>query len=128
MKPTIYPSLQETLGLHRQLILRFGGAEGVRDRGLLESALVRPRTGYYDTLSMQAAALLQSLCPNHCFVDGNKRAAFATAAVFLLINGYSLRIDPNESEAFIVDDVIGNRAEIETIASWLEARMVPAKS
>ena len=128
MKPTIYPSLQETLELHRQLILRFGGAEGVRDRGLLESALVRPRTGYYDTLSMQAAALLQSLCRNHCFVDGNKRAAFATAAVFLLMNGYSLRIDPNESEAFIVDDVIGNRAEIETIASWLEARMVPAKS
>jgi death-on-curing protein len=128
MKPTIYPSLQETLELHRQLILRFGGAEGVRDRGLLESALVRPRTGYYDTLSMQAAALLQSLCRNHCFVDGNKRAAFATAAVFLLMNGYRLRIDPNESEAFIVDDVIGNRAEIETIASWLEARMVPAKS
>lgn len=128
MKPTLYPSLQETLELHRQLILRFGGAEGVRDRGLLESALVRPRTGYYDTLSMQAAALLQSLCRNHCFVDGNKRAAFATAAVFLLMNGYRLRIDANEGEAFIVDDVIGNRAEIETIASWLEARMVPAKS
>lgn len=128
MKPTLYPSLQETLELHRQLILRFGGAEGVRDRGLLESALVRPRTGYYDTLSMQAAALLQSLCRNHCLVDGNKPAAFATAAVFLLMNGYRLRIDANEGEAFIVDDVIGNRAEIETIASWLEARMVPAKS
>ena len=75
MKPTISPSLQEALELHRQLILQFGGAEGARDRGLLESALVRPRTGYYDTLSMQAAALLQSLCPNHCFVDGNERAA-----------------------------------------------------
>jgi len=127
MKPALFPSLQETLELHRQLILRFGGAAGVRDKGLLESALVRPQTGYYDTLSMQAAALLQSLCRSHCFIDGNKRVAFATAAVFLLMNGYRLRTDANEGEAFIVDDVIGNRAEIETIASWLEARMVPAQ-
>jgi len=52
---TLFPTLQETLELHDQLILRFGGSKGVRDLGLLESALVRPQTGYYDTLSMQAA-------------------------------------------------------------------------
>lgn len=124
MKPTLFPSLQEILELHRQLILRFGGAEGVRDKGLLESALVRPRTGYYDTLSMQAAALLQSLCRSHCFVDGNKRVAFATAAIFLRMNGYRLRVDAADGEAFIVEQVIGRNADLETIASWLEARMV----
>lgn len=125
MKPALFPSLQETLELHRQLILRFGGAEGVRDKGLLESALVRPQTGYYDTLSMQAAALLQSLCRSDCFVDGNKRVAFATAAIFLRLNGYRLRVEAGDGESFIVDEVIGDRADIEAIASWLEARMVP---
>ncbi len=124
MKPTLFPSLQEILELHRQLILRFEGAEGERDKGLLESALVRPRTGYYDTLSMQAAALLQSLCRSHCFVDGNKRAAFASAAIFLRMNGYRLRVDAADGEAFIVEQVIGRNADLETIASWLEARMV----
>ena len=125
MKPTLFPSLQEILELHRQLILRFGGAEGVRDKGLLESALVRPRTGYYDTLSMQAAALLQSLCRSHCFVDGNKRVAFATAAIFLRMNGYRLHVGATDGEAFIVEQVIGRKADLETIASWLEAHMVP---
>lgn len=128
MEPALFPSLQEILELHRQLILRFGGAEGVRDKGLLESALVRPQTGYYDTLSMQAAALLQSLCRSHCFVDGNKRVAFAAAAIFLRVNGYRLRVDAAAGEAFIVEEVIGNRADIEKITSWLEARMIPVKS
>ncbi len=125
MKPTLFPSLQETLELHRQLIVHFGGAEGVRDMGLLESALVRPQTGYYDTLSTQAAALLQSLCRSQCFVDGNKRVAFATAAIFLRMNGYRLRVDAANGEAFIVEQVIGRQADLETIASWLEANMVP---
>lgn len=128
MQPTLFPSLQETLELHRLLIERFGGASGVRDPGLLESALLRPRTGYYDTLSMQAAALLQSLCQGHCFVDGNKRVAFATAAIFLKLNGYRLKVDAAEGESFIVDEVIGNRARVETIATWLEARMIPTGS
>jgi death-on-curing protein len=127
MESTLFPSLQEILELHRQLILRFGGADGVRDKGLLESALVRPQTGYYDTLSMQAAALLQSLCRSHCFVDGNKRVAFAAAAIFLRVNGYRLRVDAAAGEAFIVAEVIGNRADIEKITSWLESRMIPAK-
>lgn len=123
MKPTLFPSLKETLELHRELIQRFGGTSGVRDKGLLESALLRPQTGYYDTLSMQAAALLQSLCRNHCFVDGNKRVAFATAAIFLRLNGYRLRLDAADGESFIINEVIGNKAQIEAIATWLEAHM-----
>ena len=65
----------------------------VRDLGLLESALLRPQTGYYDALSLQAAALMQSLCQGRCFVDGNKRVAFATAAIFLRLNGFRLAVD-----------------------------------
>ena len=123
IQPVLFPSLQETLELHEQLIRRFGGHEGVLDMGLLESALIRPQTGYYDTLSLQAAALLQSLCQNHCFVDGNKRVAFANTAIFLRMNGYRLSVDPDNGESFIIDQVIQNRITIENIATWLEGHM-----
>lgn len=88
--------------------------------GLLESALVRPQTGYYDTLSMQAAALLQSLCQNHCFVDGNKRVAFASTAIFLRMNGYRLIVSADDGESFLIEHVIKRRLAIEDIATWLE--------
>ena len=120
---TLFPTLQETLELHEQLILRFGGSKGVRDLGLLESALVRPQTGYYETLSMQAAALFQSLCHNHCFVDGNKRVAFASTAIFLRMNGYRLIVKPDDGESLVVEQVIQKRVAIEVIAAWLEGRM-----
>ena len=99
-QPVLYLTLQETLELHEHLIRRFGGPAGVRDMGLLESALIRPQTGYYETLSMQAAALLQSLCQNHCFVDGNKRVAFAATAIFLRMNGYRLSVKADDGETF----------------------------
>ena len=72
---------------------------------------------------MQAAALLQSLCQNHCFVDGNKRVAFAATAIFLRMNGYRLSVKVDEGETFMVDHVIRKRVVIEDIATWLEARM-----
>lgn len=122
-RPVLYLTLQETLELHEQLILRFGGAAGVRDMGLLESALIRPQTGYYESLSMQAAALLQSLCQNHCFVDGNKRVAFAATAIFLRMNGYRLQVDAAEGESLIVDRVIQGKISIEEITTWLEGVM-----
>ena len=120
---TTFLTLHEALELHDQLILRFGGSKGVRDLGLLESALVRPQTGYYDTLSMQAAALFQSLCQNHCFVDGNKRVAFASTAIFLRMNGDRLSVKPDDGESFIIDQVIQSRITIENIATWIEGRM-----
>ena len=123
-QPVLYLTLQETLDLHEQLILRFGGPAGVRDMGLLESALIRPQTGYYETLSMQAAALLQSLCQNHCFVDGNKRVAFAATAIFLRMNGYRLSVKAGEGQTFLIDQVIQKKVAIENIATWLEAIMI----
>lgn len=123
MKVTLYPTLAEVLQLHEILIERFGGSGGIRDLGLLESALMRPQTGYYKSLSQEAAALLQSLCKNHAFVDGNKRIAFATTAVFLRMNGYRLKVDPDNGEKFLIDEVINGNAAIEKIASWLERNM-----
>lgn len=123
IQAVLFPTLQETLELHEQLVHRFGGSAGVLDMGLLESALIRPQTGYYETLSLQAAALLQSLCQNHCFVDGNKRVAFACTAIFLRMNGYRLSITPDDGESFLIDHVIQKRIAIEAIASWLESSM-----
>jgi len=126
MKVTLYPTLHEVLELHATLIERFGGQGGLRDAGLLESALMRPQTGYYATLSLEAAALLQSLTMNHAFVDGNKRVAFATTAIFLRLNGYRLKVDADNGEAFLIKKVIGKKASIDEISRWLEANMKKA--
>lgn len=91
--------------------------------GLLESALMRPQTGYYKTLSLEAAALLQSLAQNHAFIDGNKRIAFATTAIFLRMNGYRLKVSADNGESFLIDKVIQQKVDIETIAAWLERHM-----
>ena len=122
----LYPTLAETLELHSRLIDRFGGKGGARDLGLLESALMRPQTGYYSSLSLEAAALLQSLSQNHAFVDGNKRVAFATTAIFLRINGYRLKVDADNGESFLINKVIKAKVDIQEIAAGLEKYMKPA--
>lgn len=123
MSVTLYPSLQEALALHEALLARFGGTPGVRDLGALESALHRPRSGYYQRLAEQAAALLHSLAMNHAFVDGNKRVAFALTAVFLRINGYRLVVSADAAERFLVEEVIVARAGIAVIEPWLARHM-----
>lgn len=123
MNATVFLTLAEVLALHRDLIRRFGGNGGVRDPGLLESALARPRSGYYETLSLQAAALFQSLCQNHAFVDGNKRVAFSATAVFLRVNGHRLVVSADDAERFVIDRAIVGRAELDEIATWLERHL-----
>ncbi len=127
MRVTLYPTFSEVLELHRILIERFGGSPGLRDPGLLESALMRPQTGYYKTLSLEGAALLQSLCQNHAFVDGNKRVAFAVTAIFLRMNGFRLKVDADNGESFLIKNVIGKKASIDEIATWLEKHMKKVK-
>lgn len=123
MKETLYPTLEEALYLHDVLIQRFGGKAGVLDKGLLESALARPRSGYYRSISEQAAALMQSLAVNYPFVDGNKRVAFALTAVFLKINGLHLFVEATEGVHFIEVTLITERAALSTITAWIEAHV-----
>ena len=73
---TDYLTFADTLAIHADLIERYGGSPGLRDAGLLESALFRPQTGYYADLIEEAAAPWESLGQGHAFVDGNKRIAF----------------------------------------------------
>jgi death-on-curing protein len=123
MSQALYLTLEEVLALHAALIARHGGAAGVRDRGLVESALARARSGYYDSLSEQAAALLQSFARNHAFFDGNKRLAWASSLVFLRMNGYRVRVSADEAERFLIDQVIVGHAELAAIAGWIETYM-----
>ncbi len=126
MDTTLYLTLDEVLAVHAALIARHGGAQGVRDMGLVESALARARSGYYGSLSEQAAALLQSFAMSHAFIDGNKRVAWASSMVFLRMNGYRVRVSADDAERFLIDQVIMGRAEIATIARWLERYMCAA--
>jgi death-on-curing protein len=122
---TLYPTLEETLELHLRLIERFGGKPGVRDLGLLQSALGRPKSGYYNSLSLQAAALLQSLSLNHSFIDGNKRVAFALTAIFLIMNGQRLKVSADSGESFLIEKIIKDKVDLEVIAEWLEHNSKP---
>jgi death-on-curing protein len=75
----IYLTVAEVLTIHKQQIDQYGGIDGLRDSGLLESAIFRPQTGYYNSVAEESAALMESLANNHPFLDGNKRVAFAAA-------------------------------------------------
>jgi death-on-curing protein len=88
-----------------------------------ESALARPRSGHYRSISEQAAALMQSLAMNHPFVDGNKRVAFALTAVFLRMNGLKLCVEASEGVSFIEIALITERANLAAITDWLEAHI-----
>ena len=92
-----YLTLVEVLAMHGDQIERYGGSPGLRDPGLLESALYRPQTGYYADLVEEAAALWESVAQNHPFFDGNKRTAFAATYTFLAINGAPLTATAEEA-------------------------------
>ncbi|CAN2188449.1 Doc Prophage maintenance system killer protein [Candidatus Nanopelagicaceae bacterium] len=85
-----YLTVPDVLAMHMVLIKKYGGSDGIRDMGALESALARPQSGYYKDVIESAAALLESLPINHPFIDGNKRVAFAATDTFLRINGYEI--------------------------------------
>lgn len=112
-------TLDEVLAIQERLIGVFGGAAGVHDLGLLESALYRPQTGYYADLLEMAAALFESLLMNHPFVDGNKRTAFFATDVFLRLNGWVIRVEPVEAHEFLVSGLERGELRFETLLAWL---------
>ena len=117
-------SVDEVLAIQARLIDRFGGQQGIRDQGLLESALFRPQTGYYIHLEEMAAALFESLLFNHAFVDGNERIAFFATDVFRRLNGWKLRVTADEGEKFIVGILEDNDRAFDKIVSWFRESMV----
>jgi death on curing protein len=92
-----YLSVNDVKLIHHELIERFGGLHGIRDTNGLESAVMRPQSGYYESILEEAAALMESLANNHPFIDGNKRIAFFAADIFLRLNGLHIETDNEDA-------------------------------
>ena len=119
-----YVEIDEVYKIHRAVIARAGTVASVRDFALLHSAVERPKATYggqdlYPTLFTKAAALLQSLCLNHAFTDGNKRTAWLATKRFLYLNGYQLKAGKDETVELVVR-VDSQHPEIKEIARWLK--------
>lgn len=124
MKQTKYLILDEVIAMHDSMIELYGGSFGIRDIGLLQSAISRPQASFggidlYPTIFDKAAALFHSLMFNHAFADGNKRTTMTTTARFLAINGYSVEVTQKEFVEFPLR-VENNRLSLEEIANWLK--------
>lgn len=126
-----YLTSQQILAIHDQMIKHFGGSDGIRDIGLLESAAARPQASFdgvsmYETIFDKAAALLHSLLKNHPFVDGNKRTAIASTGIFLKINKYRLMNQHEKALEFALK-VENGSLSFEEIADWLKKYSIPTR-
>jgi death on curing protein len=119
MAERVYLTVGEVLQIHHQLIENYGGAHGLRDKGLLESAVFRPQIGYYNSIAEEAAALMESLANNHPFLDGNKRISFAAAHTFLLVNGYDLEVRPLAAYEFMMHSIARREFRFGRILEWI---------
>ena len=115
-------NVDDVLAIHREQLALFGGSDGLRDRGLLESAMDRPRNRWHygeDDLAALAAAYAFGLSRNHPFVDGNKRVAFAAMMVFLRINGVAFKPPSADATAAMLDLASGEMDDI-GLARWIK--------
>lgn len=126
MNEVEYLDLEDVVG-----IVRYLGVGPIRDVGLLDSAVSRPRSSAfgedaYTTLSLKAAALLHSLTKNHALVDGNKRIAWLSTVVFCDMNGLEPRLSHDEAFQLVCDVASSTEAELPKIADRL--RVAPRQS
>ena len=130
MNEPIWLDTSIILDVHAEQLALFGGADGIRDLGLLESALGRPlnKFAYGETsLASLAAADGFGIARNHPFVDGNKRAAFASIIVFLGLNGVEFEVPPEAATAMILGLAAGEINE-DGLAQWINDNMPDAPS
>jgi death-on-curing protein len=123
----VWLRLDVLLAVHEEQLVEHGGPSGVRDQGLLESALARPQQlaayGEPDASAL-AAALTWGLAKNHPFVDGNKRTAFVAMELFLLCNGYVLTASDPQCVLTMLAVAAGEMSE-EALAKWLRQHIHP---
>lgn len=117
-----YLTAGQILFIHSRLIDVTGGSHGIRDIGLLQSAVSRPKATFggkdlYPDIFHKAAAFMESLIKNHPFIDGNKRTAITSAGIFLQINGYHLETAQRELELFTLS-VVTSKTSLEDAVKW----------
>ncbi|MEC4988328.1 MAG: type II toxin-antitoxin system death-on-curing family toxin [Oscillatoria sp. PMC 1068.18] len=120
-------SLEQVIDIHQRQIDIFGGTAGIRDKGLLVSALAQPQASFFGellhpTIHEQAAAYLFHLAKNHPFIDGNKRTSFAVTVVFLGLNGYRLNLVSVDAYSLVIQVATGAISKAE-LALFLEANI-----
>ena len=120
-----FPTTEEALAMHEELIDAFGGAHGVLDLGALDAAILRPQIGYYNSLIEEAAAMMESLSNNHPFVDGNKRVAFFVTDALLRLNGYFVDCDNDMAYSFFIGLYESNSFRFGNLVPWLEEHVSP---
>ena len=116
---TEYLTAEDVITIHDDLIARYGGAPGVRDRGLLEAALYRPQTGAYDDVSAEAAALWESLAQTQPFHAGNAATAFAAMYSFLRLNDFDISADAEAVWRFLAPLYQQGGPDFATLDRWL---------
>jgi death-on-curing protein len=124
----IFLTPEQVLFIQSRLVTETGGSYGVRDPGLLESAVARPRATFdgkelYPDLFTKTAALMDSLINNDPFLDGNKRTGITAAGLFLLLNGWKLTASPEDLETITLR-VASEGMQITALASWLRKNTV----
>lgn len=126
MNPPRWIEKSALLILHEESLAEFGGASGLRDEGLLESALARPLNafayGRATTPAELAAAYGFGIIKNHALMDGNKRAAFLSIGLFLGINGYRLAAEPGDATRVMLQVACGEMSEA-GLAIWIAANI-----
>jgi death-on-curing protein len=116
-------SISEVMLIQDILIEKFGGTRGIRDRGLLESALSRPFQTFdtkdlYPDAIHKAAALIESIVTNHPFIDGNKRIGYVLMRLFLLENYIDVKANQKEKYEFVLG-VASGKSDFEDICNWI---------
>lgn len=132
MKQPVWVRQDVVLAMHGELLREHGGPEGVRDMGLLESALARPLNifAYSEeppSLGRLAAAIAKGIVANHPFVDGNKRAAFAVSVTFLKLNAVELTA-PKEDSVLTFWRLAAGEVTEDELASWFERNTAPMQT
>lgn len=124
MTEPVWLTVEDIQLLHDYVLVRTGGASGIRDMGLLESALERPRNRFHyeavEDLSVLAATYAVGVANNHPFVDGNKRAGFLALGLFLEMNGRRL-VASDDDATITMLGVAAGEVEIEALAVWIAA-------
>ena len=120
-----FPTIEEVVAIHDDLLTQFGGSPGVRDWGALVAAVMRPQMGYYDGLLDEAAAMLESLAMNHPFVDGNKRTAVGATDAFLGLNGHFIDCDSRAAYDHFMRLFESNAFRFAELRAWLEDHVRP---
>jgi len=120
--------LQDVLSIHKILIDQFGGAQGIRDKAGIESAIARPYSTFdnqelYPTPEEKAAAIIESIVTNHPFMDGNKRTGYVMMRLLLLNAGKDIEASEEKKYDFVIN-IASGQMDFDSIKTWIKDHII----